>query len=846
MTMNTNGLENHHGHQPSDAPLSIGESLEANLFEPSVIQAIANQFYTAIPTQNSSQVSGGAIGVAAPEAAVAPLGSTPDQGIPGAALSGFAEPLSAQMPQIYPPVSSSSSIASPPEGTNVVPQDGTVSNAPSIPDQGISGGDPLTEIVKQLQCQLLPLFSQGSFDSTLPTLPVDPNPMVPAKQADLSGIPGSPASPPSPPTGGSSGVTEAFAAVIPQIYPSVGSGSEIPGGTLKQIAPIPEATNAVPQDATVSNAPSIPESGTSAMPQNAPVSNAPSIPNQQISGEALMEIAKKLQGQIPLVFPQGILDTTTPTPPVEPSPIIPGNDRDLLGGFTPSTSVPSGVETISQPPRAPENQNFDAFTAIAQQLYTQIPQIYPGSKESGPISPPSGFSQILPLSEGDLQHALKEVHTQTQTPGAPDNAQPSFYFLSEPQLGNLGLESHEGFDVYAVRRDFPILHQKVHGKPLIWFDNGATTQKPQSVIDSISRFYERDNSNIHRGAHDLAARSTDAYEGAREKVQRFLGASSAEEIVFVRGTTEGVNLVAQTYGRKYIREGDEIILTTLEHHANIVPWQMLAQEKGAVLKVVPITDRGEVILEEYTRLLGPRTRIVAVTQVSNSLGTIVPVQEMTAIAHRHGARVLIDGAQAVSHFPVNVQQLDADFYVFSGHKLFAPTGIGVVYAKRELLEDMPPWQGGGNMIRHVTFEKTTYSDPPAKFEAGTPNIADAVGLGAAIDYLNRLGMVNIEQYEHKLTEYGMERLRSVPGLRLIGTAPNKVGVLSFILDDIPYEEVGKRLASEGIAVRAGHHCAQPSLQRYGLTGTVRPSLAFYNTREEIDTLVEVLRSIRYR
>jgi cysteine desulfurase/selenocysteine lyase len=701
MTMNTNGLENPNGHQPSDAPLSIGESLEANLFEPSVIQAIANQFYTAIPTQNSSQLPGAGVVLATPEVAVPPA-STPDQGIPGAALRGFAAPLSAQIPQIYPPVSSSSAIAPIPGATNVVPQDGTVSNAPKTPAQGISG-------------------------------------------------------------------------------------------------------------------------------------------------EALTEIVKQLQSQIPPVFPQEILDSTTPTLPVEPTPIIPPKEADLSGSFAPSTSVPSGVETISQAPAIPEGINFDAINAIAQQLYTQIPQIYPGSKETGPISPPSGFSQILPLSEGDLQNALKEVNTQIQTPVLErDTSQPSFYFLSEPQLGNLGLESHEGFDVYAVRRDFPILHQKVHGKPLIWLDNGATTQKPQSVIDSISRFYERDNSNIHRGAHDLAARATDAYEGAREKVQRFLGASSAEEIIFVRGTTEGVNLVAQTYGRKYIREGDEIVLTTLEHHANIVPWQMLAQEKGAILKVVPITDRGEVIMEEYTRLLGPRTRIVAVTQVSNSLGTIVPVQEMTAIAHRHGARVLIDGAQAVSHFPVNVQQLDADFYVFSGHKLFAPTGIGVVYAKRELLEDMPPWQGGGNMIRHVTFEKTTYSDPPAKFEAGTPNIADAVGLGAAIDYLNRLGMVNIEQYEHKLTEYGTERLRSVPGLRLIGTAPNKVGVLSFILDDIPYEEVGKRLAAEGIAVRAGHHCAQPSLQRYGLTGTVRPSLAFYNTREEIDTLVEVLRSIRYR
>ena len=312
------------------------------------------------------------------------------------------------------------------------------------------------------------------------------------------------------------------------------------------------------------------------------------------------------------------------------------------------------------------------------------------------------------------------------------------------------------FDVPTIRRDFPVLDQQVHGKPLVWFDNAATTQKPQSVIDAVADFYAHDNSNIHRGAHTLAARATDAYEQARQKVQAFLGASSAKEILFVRGTTEGINLVSQTYGRKFLQPGDEIVLSTLEHHANIVPWQMIAKEKGAVLRIVPITDRGEIMLEEYQSLLGPRTRLVALAQASNALGTVLPVAEMTQMAKRYNARVLIDGAQSVAHMPVNVQQLGCDFFVFSGHKIFAPTGIGVVYAKEELLEIMPPWQGGGNMIRNVTFEETTYAEPPAKFEAGTPTIADAVGLGAALDYVNRLGLPNIARHEQELLRYATE------------------------------------------------------------------------------------------
>ena len=400
------------------------------------------------------------------------------------------------------------------------------------------------------------------------------------------------------------------------------------------------------------------------------------------------------------------------------------------------------------------------------------------------------------------------------------------------------------FDVASIRKDFPALHQQVHGKPLVWLDNAATTHKPQSVIDAISNYYSRDNSNIHRGAHTLAARSTDAYEQSREKVQRFIGASSANEIIYVRGTTEGINLIAQTYGRKFLQPGDEIILSTVEHHANIVPWQMVAHEKGAVIRVIPVNDRGEVMLEQYQALLGPRTRLVSLTHASNALGTILPIAEMIQMAKRYNARVLIDGAQSIAHLPVNVQQLDADFFVFSGHKIFGPTGIGAVYAKEELMEIMPPWQGGGNMIKNVTFEETTYSPPPAKFEAGTPNIADAVGLGAALDYVNRLGLANIGKYEHELLEYGTEKLLQINGLRLIGTARDKVGVLSFVLPNRRTEEIGRALDMEGIAVRAGHHCAQPSLRRFGVESTVRPSLSLYNTRDDIDRLADAIRRIQ--
>jgi SufS family cysteine desulfurase len=396
------------------------------------------------------------------------------------------------------------------------------------------------------------------------------------------------------------------------------------------------------------------------------------------------------------------------------------------------------------------------------------------------------------------------------------------------------------FDVELIRRDFPILQEKVNGRNLVWLDNAATTQKPKAVIDRLSYFYTHENSNIHRAAHELAARSTDAYEGAREDVRRFLNASSASEIVFVRGATEAINLVAQAWGRQYVQKDDEILITWLEHHANIVPWQMLAAETGARLKVAPVNDRGEIVMDEYQRLLTPRTRLVALTQVSNALGTITPVEEMVAAAHRVGAKVLVDGAQAVSHMAVDVQQYDCDFYVLSGHKLFAPTGIGVLYGKQDILENMRPWQGGGNMIKDVKFEHTVYNQAPVRFEAGTGSIADAVGLGAAIRYIERIGMHNISKHEDALLAHATQGMLRIPGLHLIGTASKKAGVLSFVMDGYETSQISSALNQQGIAVRAGHHCAQPILRRFGLESTVRPSLAFYNNFDDIDALVAAL------
>ena len=459
--------------------------------------------------------------------------------------------------------------------------------------------------------------------------------------------------------------------------------------------------------------------------------------------------------------------------------------------------------------------------------------------------------------------AAESLRPPVATPAAPTSAS-SFYFLEG--IGAPGLPSTpapptamefgapeaippfasgpRGLDPLLVRRDFPILSERVNGRELVWLDNAATTQKPTAVIDRLSHYYQHENSNVHRGAHELAARATDAYEGAREKVRGFLNARSANEIVFVRGATEAINLVAQSWGRQHIGASDEIIVSHLEHHANIVPWQQLAQEKGAKLLVIPVDDTGQILFDEYLRLLSPRTKIVSVTQVSNALGTVTPIQAIVEQAKRNGVRTLVDGAQAVSHRQVDVQALNCDWYVFSGHKVFGPTGIGALYGREDLLNATQPWQGGGNMIKDVTFERTLYQEAPSRFEAGTGNIGDAVGLGAAIDYVTAIGMEAIDAYEHQLLGYATHRLQDVPGVRIIGTAADKAGVLSFIFDGFRTEDMGGLLNKEGIAVRSGHHCAQPILRRFGLEATVRASLALYNTCADIDALVAALQRLR--
>ncbi len=519
-------------------------------------------------------------------------------------------------------------------------------------------------------------------------------------------------------------------------------------------------------------------------------------------------------------------------------------------GGTQASRVPNGAHHASIPQPPPANPPAPVLV-----------------DSSGIATPPSGGtgnsgSPIALPFERELQSLLSPLaHFSAPavpaTPAVPSDT--GLYFLDglsipgQSHVSGVGAvpfhqsevqSAHPAFDVHAIRRDFPILSETVNGRPLIWFDNAATTQKPKSVIDRITYFYEHENSNIHRAAHELAARATDAYEGARQKVARFLGASGPDEIIFTRGTTEAINLVAATFGQLHIGPGDEIVITNLEHHANIVPWQMLCLAKGAKLRVAPVDDNGTLLLDEFNKLLTNRTKLVAFTQVSNALGTITPATTIVEMGHRVGAKVLVDGAQSVSHMKVNVQDLDADFFVFSGHKLFGPTGIGALYGKKALMDSLPPYQTGGNMIRDVTFERTEIHASPSRFEAGTGNIADAVGLGAAIDYVERIGLENIARYEHSLLVYATERLRQIPNLTIIGNSPEKASVISLVIKGIPSEEVGARLNKYGIAVRSGHHCAQPILRRFGHETTVRPSFAFYNTCAEIDVLVAALKEIQ--
>ena len=554
----------------------------------------------------------------------------------------------------------------------------------------------------------------------------------------------------------------------------------------------------------------------------------------------------------------GVAPPSVPFIEAAPPPVPAGTLQVPQASIPALPPVPTGLPQAEAPEgyyfleSLPQRQPQTAVPPIPNGFDTPVTLAESQPSAQRPASPPQPFTAPASAPAAALYFVDEGfgVSTRAEPPDCPDApaAQPNPLGVElqphlVPDLAGTG-HGVRAFDAHSIKQDFPILQEKVHGKPLIWLDNAATTQKPRQVIDRISRFYEHENSNIHRAAHALAARSTDAYEAAREKVRRFLNAGSTEEIIFVRGATEGINLIAKAWGGRNVKEGDEIVVTWLEHHANIVPWQQLCAQTGARLRVAPVDDSGQIILEEYEKLLGPSTRIVSLTQVSNALGTVTPAAEMVAIAHRHGAVVLVDGAQAVSHMPVDVQALDADFYVFSGHKVFGPTGIGAVYGKKAILDNMPPWQGGGNMIADVTFEKTVYQPAPARFEAGTGNIADAVGLGAAIDYLDTIGMANVAAWEHQLLEYGTQGLLSVPGLRLIGTAKEKAGVLSFVIDECRTEDIGKALDRDGIAVRSGHHCAQPILRRFGLEATVRPSLALYNTFEDIDALVAALLRIQ--
>lgn len=591
----------------------------------------------------------------------------------------------------------------------------------------------------------------------------------------------------------------------------------------------------LPSDTHFSGAPA--SAGvTSIAPVTTPVQAAPpaipgvlgsSIPSQEAGGFSFLQDARPIFGDqtppaaetYPAAKPITEFAGAEPAPVEHSIPIDQSSLPQTLDAAQPPTpTVPGAFGAV-------DSSAFPAFSFMeeARPLFSSPPSI-PGPAPATPA--PFGF---LRENRSIAAPDAKSVHEPTAAdPNVPSEQEISSY----------------SFDAEALKRDFPILQERVNGRPLVWLDNAATTQKPQSVIDRLAYFYEHENSNVHRAAHELAARATDAYESAREKVRRFLNASSSREIVFVRGATEGINLIAQSWGRQYIQKDDEIVITWLEHHANIVPWQMLAQEKGARLRVAPVDSTGQVLLDEYEKLLSPKTRLVAFPQVSNALGVVTPVQAIIEAAHRHGAKVLLDGAQSVSHMRVDVQSLDCDFFVFSGHKVFAPTGVGVVWAKPEILEHMQPWQGGGNMIQDVTFEKTVYQPAPQRFEAGTGNIADAVGLGAAIDYVERVGMENIERHERGLLVYATDALLQIPGLRIIGTAKEKAGVISFVMDGFRTEEIGDYLNRNGIAVRSGHHCAQPILRRFGLESTVRASLALYNTLGDVDALVRALWNLR--
>jgi len=580
-------------------------------------------------------------------------------------------------------------------------------------------------------------------------------------------------------------------------------------------------------------------------PQSAPVAPRGSVPDTTAAtaaGQSAAGSADLYPTPVPLV---GTGDIYLPAP-TSPEPELPPQAVPVAprGNVPDTTAAPSATETagsVSDPYLPPGIGDLSAFAVPTGGIVPTVPGVLAGTVPTAPVAPRGSAPSWLAGAP-----SVPELGWSGGLPDAPAGDEHNYHFLTAADpVAALPLENgaHEVFDVNAIRADFPILKETVNGKPLIWFDNAATTQKPQVVIDRLSHFYAHENSNIHRAAHELAARATDAYEEARDTVAEFIGAPTADDIVFLRGTTEAINLVAHAWGGKHLQPGDEIVITHLEHHANIVPWQLISQKTGAILKWAPIDDAGNLLLSEFEELLGPRTKLVAASQVSNALGTVVPVDKIVELGHRYGARVLIDGAQSIQHVPVDVAELGADFFVFSGHKIYGPTGIGVLYGTEEALTETPPWQGGGHMIADVTTERSLYQGPPTKFEAGTGNIADAVGLAEALRYVERLGIERIAAYEHSLLEYATPRLADIPGVRLVGTATEKASVLSFVLAGHEPLEVGKALNAEGIAVRAGHHCAQPALRRLGLEATVRPSFAFYNTFEEIDVFLNAVRRI---
>jgi cysteine desulfurase/selenocysteine lyase len=591
--------------------------------------------------------------------------------------------------------------------------------------------------------------------------------------------------------------------------------------------------------------------GPDSPPQTAPVAPRGNVPDTTAAASAARAAAGTSDPFPAPLPPIGFTDIYVPAP-TSPGPeglpqAVPVAPRGSVPDTTAGPSAAWTTAGIADPYLPPGVADLSAFAVPTEGLVSTQPGVLAGSGPSAPVAPrgssPYSGTEWLPEAP-----SVVDVGWSDAVPAAPAATAPAgdgydYHFLTGadpvPQLP----DDHEVFDVNAIRADFPILKETINGKPLIWFDNAATTQKPQVVIDRLSYFYAHENSNIHRAAHELAARSTDAYEEARETVRRFIGAPKAEQNIFVRGTTEAINLVAYAWGGKHLGPGDEIVITHLEHHANIVPWQLLSQQTGAILKVAPVDEAGNLLLSEFENLLGPKTKLVAATQVSNALGTVTPVEKIVELGHRYGARVLIDGAQSIPHLPIDVAELGVDFFAFSGHKIYGPTGIGVLYGSEEALAETPPWQGGGNMIADVTLERSLYQGLPNKFEAGTGNIADAVGLGEALRYVERVGIERIAAYEHALLDYATPRLADIPGVRLVGTADEKASVLSFVLAGHEPLEVGKALNAEGIAVRAGHHCAQPILRRYGLEATVRPSFAFYNTFEEIDVFLKAVRRI---